>query len=176
MKKFLLISLILLIMPVVLSAGQTQKIDISNIPQQSITINEKDRFEFSFLGGTHTVIVNNINEKGAELDLFPYINLKDKPPISYSTANYENIIYFDVNKDLIKDISIKLTDMGKDYETATLLITNVNLDENANVNGSAIPNKLINKPRVYDYNMILIILGIAIAIVISLIIYFVSKK
>src|SRR3989344_1543466 len=174
MKKFLLISLILLIMPVVLSAGQTQKIDISNIPQQSITINEKDRFEFSFLGGTHTVIVNNINEKGAELDLFPYINLKDKPPVSYSTANYENIIYFDVNKDLIKDISIKLTNMGKDYETATLLITNVNLDEN--VNGTIIPNKLINKPRVYNYNIILIILGIAIAIVISLIIYFISKK
>jgi|SRR3989344_4597306 len=172
----LILLLSIITMPLALSLANTFYVDIITNNQQEITIAKKDRIEFSFLDGTHTIIINDINKKGADLDFFPYINLKDKPPVSYATANYNNTVYLDVNKDLIKDVAIKLINTDENYETATFIMANVNPEENVNVNGTIIPNKLINKPRVYDYNIILIILGIAIAIVISLIIYFISKK
>ncbi len=163
-------------MPLALSLANTIYVDIASNSQQEITIAKKDRIEFSFLDGTHTVIINNINEKGADLDFFPYINLKDKPPVSYATANYGSTVYLDVNKDLIKDIAIKLINTDENYETATFLIANINIEENINVNGSIMPSKVIKEPKEYNYNIILIILGITIAIVISLITYFVFKK
>ena len=172
MKKAVAI-ILLLVLPLVASAGNTFKLyDIIENPIQEITLGLKDRIQFDMFDGTHTVIINAINSKGIELDLFPFINFKDKPPVSYATANYENIVYFDVNKDGIKDISIKLINM--DNESATLRMTNINQEGKINYNNTITDNTTKDILKIKDNLLpIAVILGV---LIVSLIVYFKYKK
>lgn len=116
MKKIILIlSIAVLLLSSILlpavSAGKTYTLDFSENDKTLAIMEAGDRVEFELNGERHTVILDTINQKSADVTAFLNLNTQNKPyyvTIGDTGNKQAAILKLDTNRDDVDDLYVKL--------------------------------------------------------------------
>lgn len=108
MKKTLVYLFLVLICLSYVFAGTSYKLDFSEEDTLLFGLEEKDRIEFELNEGTHTIILDKVKEDKIDLDVFLFIDRKEKQTPFYVTINNKKTLRLDLDKDGNSDLLIGL--------------------------------------------------------------------
>ena len=162
MKKFLIFIVLILNLSIVSAGmGKTIFIDFSLRDDYIVPMQLNDRVAFSLKNGNHTIILDKIDKKAVELDIFLFLKRKHNPYYTFIDKEHSNKIDFE--RDGEKDLLIKL--ISFDDKKAVIQFKNLNVNE----------EKVEKSISSFIYSFIYYIITIIIILIIGLI-YFNARK
>lgn len=170
-KLMILFFIIIFIFSV--NAGEITKLDLIKGETKTVELKLKNSVELNMLDGRHIININKITDKGADLDVFVFVD--DDQSISYVTVLKGSTIKLDFNKDGRGEVYISLNkfldngvaldfyypkdeDFQKDKVDETNGVTGEAVLDNEKINGN--PNLWIFGLIIGIIVIILIIAGI----------------
>ena len=127
MKKILFLMIFLLSLSIV-NAGKTIPLDFDLRDDYLVPMNVGDRVSFNLKGSEHTIILDKINIKTIELDIFLFLETKHTP--FYVFIDKEHSSKIDFERDGDKDLLVKL--ISFDDKKAIIEFRNLNIKEEEN--------------------------------------------
>ncbi len=96
---------LILLINIVSSMGEIKHIDINRGQTINVDLKVKDGVEFNLMNDRHIINVNKITPKGADLDVFNFVDGDQK--ISYITVNKRQLLKLDFDKDGRGELYVK---------------------------------------------------------------------
>lgn len=119
MKRIVVYLFLVLICLSYVFAGATYKLDLSKEDSLLFGLEEKDRAEFELNDGVHTIILDKVGVEKIDLDVFLFINRKEKQSVFYITLDKKTTLKLDFDKDGNPDL---LVGLAKTFENKAELI------------------------------------------------------
>jgi len=115
MKSYIAVFLVfLLIASIVLAgSGKMTNLDFSKEPLYIYRMFENDGVKFNMLGGDHIIIVDNIKDKGVDLQIHPYYK-NYEANVNYVTLNDKAALKLDLDKNGVRDLKVSLAQIYPD--------------------------------------------------------------
>jgi len=154
MKKILFFIVLLLSLNIV-NAGKTIPLDFNLRDSYVVPMYISDRVAFNLNNGDHTIILDKINVKTIELDVFLFLDTKHAP--FYTFIDKEHNSQIDFERDGEKDLLVKL--ISFDEKKAIIEFRNLSIKEEEN-------------KFEFLFNFVFWIIGIIVLITILILIYF----
>jgi len=160
MKKFLIFVILLLSLNIVnADMGKTIPLDFDLRDSYIVPMYVSDRVSFNLKGSEHTIILDKINIKTIELDVFLFLETKHNPYYVFIDKEHNSKIDFERDGD--KDLLIKLVSF--DDKKAIIEFTNLNVNETKN-------------KFEFISNFVYLVIGVVILIVILIFIFLRFRK
>ena len=131
-KSLIILSVILLLLINIVSAGETFTLDFSTNNAYTVGLNDGDRVEFRLKDTLNTILVKKVNQDSIDIATFLHLedkNLNSKVPL-YTNLNSKKFLKLDVEKDGETDLDVVYKGSNK---TAALLILQLPLSPNNNL-------------------------------------------
>ena len=173
----LVIFIYILLFPTVFAGeGRTFELDFNTHKQYDLFLEKSDRILFEYGGYNNTIIIDEIKNQSAELDLFLFLESGlHTPDYQFLTKKYE--LRLDFDKDGKRELSINLLNINKEKNIVNILFRRLddwNPDAVLDLPELDVPDE--NPKRA---NSLYVSIGVAFALLlfISLMLWFyVSKK
>ena len=97
-----------MISTIVVSAGETFKLDFEKSPNYVIGVNEGDRVEFEMNNSLHTILIKGISLNRVDLATFTYVDLESsklRTPY-YSAITDKKFMKLDIDRDNKEDLYV----------------------------------------------------------------------
>lgn len=101
---YLLIGLLLSL--ILVSAGEVVPIELKLDDPLTVDLEVSSGVEFNMFDGRHIVNLDKITKKGADLDVFLFVNRGQEQSVSYMTVTPKTTLKLDLDKDGIGDIYV----------------------------------------------------------------------
>jgi hypothetical protein len=164
MKKLAILFLIFMALPTLVLAGESVDVDIQDVLTQAVYLYEGDEVRFDVLGGTHSLIIEEVSVQSAAvtLDVVPFLN-EGSPDVGYGFVTLDTVNRLDLDRDGYTDVNVALYGVSEDGEVH-LVIQNVgDVDRAPNQE----PGLVVNGEDTKDNkNTLLVIIAVLIGIVV----------
>mgnify|MGYP001611644528 CR=1 FL=1 len=111
MKKLIFVFFLVALSFSVSALGEIKKLEVNKGETVTVDLKVKDGVELNLMGDRHIITVNKIHYKGADLDIFNFVDTEQKT--MYITVNKKQSVKLDLDRDGKGEIYIKLNKFYK---------------------------------------------------------------